>query len=337
MKKIILTLLFIFGTGQMWMTLDSQIIPLLDLPSATSVAAVAISGNRLYIASGNGASVYIYALPGAELVKVFGHEGNGLQDFKEKIYTLAVQGEQLVINSVGKLSYFSKDGKFIKQVATPLQDRNFRPFGSMFVGFGIETDKKTVYNTVNIYNADLKAEKTVTRLESSVQPGQGTKIFHGIVSVATCQDKLVVAGVKNFEIHVFNEGGVKTCFIRREYEKRRVTDDDKRWVLDILQSNPETKDFYEMMKPVRFPSTFPALREIHAADEKIYALTWKKENGMSECYIFDFQGKFLEKVYLPVEFTGDWDFYPLVISGGRMYQPVQGADQVWRLHITDID
>ncbi|MFC2155329.1 hypothetical protein ACFLRB_02405 [Acidobacteriota bacterium] len=106
MKKctIMLSLWFVCS-----LLLSGKVVPLPDLLNPNVIMA---DNDRLYIADGT--SIFIYSAKDFSLLKKFGREGEGPREFLDKIYTIGVQGEYLTVNSVAKLSFFTKDGQFVK-------------------------------------------------------------------------------------------------------------------------------------------------------------------------------------------------------------------------------
>jgi hypothetical protein len=312
--------------------LTGKIVKMPDLLAPNTLLA---DNGRLYIADGT--SIYIYSLSDLSLQKKFGREGEGPQEFKEKIYTLGIQGEYITVNSVSKLSFFTKEGDFTNVIQTPPQNIRFMPVKEKFTGIGILVDNKAMYQTINIYNSDLAKEKEIARLEHEIQPGKGLKVFHATLSVAVSEDKIFSAGAKHFVINVYNEKGEKILMISRQYERKKVTERDKNRLIEYLQTNPETKEYYEILKPVKFAAYYPALKDIIAADKKLYALTWKAVNGNTECYVFDFSGKLVQTTFLPIKNRDAVNFSPLTIKNGKLYQLVENENsKKWELHVTDI-
>ena len=61
------------------------------------------------------------------------------------------------------------------------------------------------------------------------------------------------------------------------------------------------------------------------------------EKGKTECFIFDFQGKFIERTFLPVKNMDAVDFSPLTIKNNKIYQLVENEEsENWELHINGI-
>lgn len=331
MRKLILVLAFMLMLFANPLLAD-KIVP---LPGLFKPNTFAVDDHQIYIADGT--SVCIYSLTDFTLKTKFGREGEGPKEFKRKIYLVDIQQDYITVNSDGKISFFTKEGKFIKEIETPPQHRRFRPLGKKFTGAGALVDNNVLYNAINIYGANLKKEKEIARIQHEFQSGKGTDVFARTQSAGVCENKLLVAGQRDFIIDVFDENGKKLYSIKRELEKINVTQKDKDDVMHFLKTNPETKFYFEMLKPIKISDRYPAIREIAAADKKFYVITWKKKEGKSQCLIFDLDGKFLKEIFLPLNSMDIADLYPLAVKNGKLYQLVDNTDtEEWELHITEI-
>ena len=110
MKKISILLLVIVFTGVV------ALAEVVKMPDVLNPKTIALDGENMYITEGT--TVYIFSLKDFSLKKKFGKEGEGPQEFK--IFPVAglklsVLPDALMLESIGKLSFFSKDGEFKKE------------------------------------------------------------------------------------------------------------------------------------------------------------------------------------------------------------------------------
>jgi hypothetical protein len=112
MRKFMLVLVLM----SMLFTNPVLAVKIVPLPQLQKPNTLAVDDNQIYIADGT--SLYIYSLKDFSLKKKFGRDGEGPQEFKRKIYLINIQHDYIVINSLGKVSYFAKNGKFIKEMKT---------------------------------------------------------------------------------------------------------------------------------------------------------------------------------------------------------------------------
>lgn len=327
MKRIILILLLVLFASLVSM---GKVVPLTDLVKPHKIA---VDENQIYIAEK--AAVYIYSLKDFQLKKKFGKEGEGPQEFKRRIIRMNIQPDYIFLNSAGKVSYFTKDGTFIKELRTISPDMRLKPFGKGFVGGRTLAENNTLYFFIGIYDANLKKIKDLYKQERGVQMGgKGTKVFAHPLPYYAYEDSLFIVKGKDFVIDVLDKIGKKRYSVTCDYKRIKVTADDKKRVLNYLKTDPETKPYFEMIKPIIFPDYFPAIRNYYIADKEIYIITYKKENEKTECFIFDIKGKFLKKSFIPYELMNPVDEYPAAIKNRTVYQLVENEEtEDWELHI----
>ena len=102
--------------------------------------SITIDSGNVYIVEGP--KVYIYSLKDLNFIKKFGKKGEGPEEFRTAPMTnmgnimIDVYSEFILVNSLGKLSYFSKDGKYQKEIRATGNWRSFKLLSKKFVGFG---------------------------------------------------------------------------------------------------------------------------------------------------------------------------------------------------------
>ena len=310
-----------------------QIVP---LPGLLNPRKIEVHGNHLYIAEK--ISVFIYSLSEFKLIKKFGKEGEGPGEFKSRITRLEIQPDYIFINSAGKVSYFTKEGTFIKEFRTVPPDLRLKPFGDRFVGERMVTENSTLFNTVDIYDSSLNKITEVYRQEREVQVrGKGTKVFNHPMPYYIYEGKLFIVKESDFVINVMDKSGKELHTITYDYQKIKVTANDKKRVMKHLGTDPEIKPYLEMIKPIIFPDYYPAIRNYQVADGRVYVLTYKQVKGKSEWLKFDINGKFLKHLFINFKYINPLDEYPSVIKNEKLYQLVENLDtEEWELHITSI-
>lgn len=318
--------------------LTAKVIP---LPEILKPVTINIDEDQIYITEG--ASIYIYSLKDFKFVKKFGKAGEGPQEFKiipQLPLIINVQTDKILVNSLGKISRFTKDGQFINEEKVQAGFvAALQPLGDRFVGLGISQDSNTRYRAINIYDSKLNKIKEMIKVEDDFQLGKGLKVLSTPLAFATFGNKLFLSSEGDFCIDVFDSEGKKLYSFKQDIKKLKVTADMKKEIDDYLKNDPRTKQVYEILKPIRFPDYLPAMRDIRILDQKIYILTFIQEekNETSEWFIFDIKGKLLEKVQLPMIYKNTLEHFPYTIHDNKLYQVVENIDEEqWELHITVI-
>ena len=114
MKKInLLTLVLLLVT----FVLTAKIVPMPDIIKADIIK---VKGHDMVIAEGT--AISIYSLKDYKLIKKFGKEGEGPQEFKTFMgfgLTVDIYPEHILVNSIDKISYFTRKGEFVKEKKVP--------------------------------------------------------------------------------------------------------------------------------------------------------------------------------------------------------------------------
>jgi len=67
-------------------------------------------------------------------------------------------------------------------------------------------------------------------------------------------------------------------------------------------------------------------------------MTWKRERGSNEFFIYDMSGKFLKRKMIPFRYETDLAPYPAMVKKGKLYQLVENEEkEQWELYVSKID
>jgi hypothetical protein len=309
---------------------------------------IGIDKDRMYVLEGT--TIYIYSLKDFKLIKKFGKRGEGPREFMTSsvmgpmgaLY-IDVRDNKLLVKSMGKLSWFTKDGTFVKEMKSPFPIM----MGALMFGKYVVIQKYEIavvrHQVLAVLNEKLEAVKEMSRMEDGFQPGKGIMVLKRNPVHAVYEDKLFVAWEEEFEIKVLDSKLKELYTIKHQLEREKVTEDIKKKIIHFFKTSPQTKNFFEMFKPIRFPRYFPAILGMFATGGKLYVLTFKtlSEDEVdvqeTEILIFDIKGKFLKKVVFPLKMMDPIMPYPFAIHEGTLYQLIEDADEEeWAVHITKI-
>jgi len=285
-------------------------------------------------------TIYIYSLKDFSLVKKFGKKGEGPNEFLTWIPAVLVDGDTIIVNSVGKISYFTRKGESIKEIKLT-GGRNYKPLGDKYVSYAYLTDNKVEYQTVNIYDSNFNKLKEIHREKFWNQYWQGGKmdVVNAKGFIFRIFDDKIFVNREDGLIQVFDGNiGNKLREIRHKYKEIKITAADKKEYYDYYKVAPRYKEFYDVIRPrITFPSNFPPIRYFDVADGKIYVMTYERKEGKSNFIIFDLEGKLLKQVFLPLKNMSVEEPYPYTFKGGKLYQIFDNENEEWELHATNID
>lgn len=330
MKRVILILLVFLTFGGA--VSGRKLAALTEILKPRSIV---IDDRQIYILEKK--TIFIYSLNDFKLKKKFGNEGEGPQEFKGTVH-ITPMADHLFINSAGKISFFSKDGNFIREMKSPtgFSSVRFCPLDNGFVGRGSERENGIYYVTVNFFDPRLKKGKELYRMKAVLQPAGKIELLKQPFIYQTYENVVYVAGKKGFIIDVLDHTGKPVFSINREYEKRKFTPRDEKEARDALRLL--YKQQYEVLKNrLAFPDYFPGIADFLVIDNKIYVSTWKIEKNNNEFFIFDLKGKLMKRLFIPMVFMMPLEPYPYTIKKGTFFQLIETEDEIWELHADDIN
>jgi hypothetical protein len=308
-----------------------------QLPDLLKPESLTVDDNQFYI--NEKASVFIYSLKDFNLKKKFGKAGEGPQEFRVQGQLLIVPREKdLLINSFGKLSFFTKDGEFIeeKKVIGGLFTGSFYPLDNGYIGASVTAKDNTAFMTVNLYDFELKKGKEIIGMELLNKAGK-IQILSRSLDYKTYQDKVFVVGGQGFQIDVLDNKGDNIVSIKQKYEKLKFTSEDEKRIMEALKKAMPSAQYEALKNRWAFPEYYPEILTLQVSDGKIYALTWKRDNSKFETFIFDFNGKLLATKFIKFALQDAIRPTPFTIYKGQLYQVIENEDEeVWELHINDI-
>jgi hypothetical protein len=297
-----------------------------------------VDQDRFYISET--VSVYIYSLKDFKLIKKFGRRGEGPGEFTvvNKIgVNIQPDYDKIQVTDAVKSAFFTKSGKLIKELKGNIEGSNFLYVGNNFVGRGWVSEGKKDFEAINLYDSNFKKLKEVFRKEFFSSPPEKYNVhFKNYLDYYAGYNKIFITAEHDFIIRVYDSNGKPEYTIKKDYPLKKITKEDK---ADYHKSLKLRFTRYEEIKhKIRFTPYFPAIQRLIIRDKKVYAIMWETEKEDSECFIFDLNGKFLKKVFLPLKKEDRFHPYLYAIANRKLYQLLENLDnETWELHITELD
>lgn len=314
------------------------------LPQVIAFNDITVDDERIYIT--HEATIFILARDDYRLLGRFGQKGEGPGEFKlddDNMVFLALRAHDLIVNSVGRLSYFSKEGKFLRERINNT-GRWLKPLGDQFVGMRRQYEEdNTRYRKIYIYNTELEQGKEVYREFDGIQPR--LKIIEAVTwpsGIYRVADGKIFVADKEETIQVIDQKGDKLYDIRIPGQRIKVTPAIKEKFLRYYREvDPYWRARWERLKDwFRFPAYLPAVQHYKVKDKKIYILTYEEKEGKSQFMVLDLKGKLMMTAYVGIkkEGTSLFNVYPYDIKDNMIYQLVDNADaEQTELHIFPLD
>ncbi len=337
MRRIISNILLLFYLSSFH--LGAQVVP---LPGLINPDSITVDNHYIYITDRE--TIYIFSVDDFKLKTKFGKEGEGPKEFKINPAGIAklqidIQPDTIIVNSNGRVSFFTKDGKYLKEVQIS-SGNNFKQIGHHYVGYSTARGSIILFLTINLYDSTFNKLKEIFRKEYYVQANKKFNLVklgcgNARRAVYTVYNKKVfVEGLEN-AIHVFDNEGDEEYVIKLDYDRLKVSEKHKKEILEDLFAIYTGPTMQELIKEKGyFPEYFTA-RIFKIADNKIFIPTYKKQNGKNEFIILDLKGNVKKKIYLPFKDRTLLLAYPYAIKGNKLYQLFDNDETgEWELHIT---
>lgn len=292
--------------------------------------------------------VYIYSRTDYTLKAKIGGEGEGPKQFhyfpgslvdQKDAFKISVNSEKMIVSSQGKVTFYSKDGVYEKELRTQHRhDHQFYPVQNKFLGLTARRGPDNIfYIRLHVYNDRLFPEKEVFAFKRFSQPPNGDMnvVYDQGVLFDVWQGNIFVTAVgrEDSVIDVFDMEGKKMYSIKYEYENTIVTEQDRNQYLDYYRSGPLKFIWDRFKKQIRFPTRFPGLNNFCISNGKVYVTTFKRIQEKSEIIIFDSKGKFQKKTAVPLK-KKDIYFFPYAIDNETLFQLVENEDEEkWELRV----
>jgi hypothetical protein len=309
----------------------SEVIPLPDLIHPDSLV---VDSKQFYIMERE--SISIYSLKDFKLKKKFGKTGEGPQEFLQRIMGLSIQSDFLVITSMGKVSFFKKDGTFIreKKLTSPLIT-NLNPVGDRYVGIEFTSGALAIH----IFNSKFEKIKKLSSFSIKYSSTKYLKMYPSAFQFRVHGNKIFLAADKEFVIDVFNTAGNQIKTIKHKYQRLRCTSKHQEQYFEELKNNRKASVFYEYIKKkAKFPDYFPAVKNFFVTGDKIYVQTYKVKDNHSEFFILDIDGRLLKKMFLPLPDESLYEGAKFTIFNGKLYHLYEDEkEEQWKIRVIEIN
>jgi hypothetical protein len=299
--------------------------------------------------------IYIYSLDDLSLKKRIGGQGEGPGDFyipqgnmnlKERGLVISVSPGYIAASSVGRVSFFKRNGDFHKLSRSKynLLNAKFMFFSGKLLGFMPRAGGKM---TVSLFDPDLVKQKKIMEYDYWLN----WPTFEMTDMFDRASDTLLVAAADNkifltrgdsprLSIDAFDLDGNKLFTIERNIENVKISEEFIVRCREHFQAKFRIKSDHPEIKKIieTLPEVFPAVRAMCAADHKLYVVTFKEAAGQTLVLVFSTKGDFLEEISLPVKEKDPEKLFPFSVNKNKFYQIVESEkNEEWELFVTPIN
>ena len=341
MKKI----LFILGIFGFILLLNADKVAV--FPGLAAPAYLVADGGQIIIS--DYPFVYLYSLNDYGLLKKMGGEGMGPGEFyirrdnmnlKERGLVISICPGHIAVNSMSRLSFFTRKGDFKNEVRIPYGiNAKFLSLGEKLLGFLPGNGKLSVI----LFDFKLNKQKEIFKCNYwfNLSRSKTANFFDRAADtlLVSIHDKKIFfarGDAPSIAIDVFDFDGNKRYTVKHKSEKVEIP---QRFIQKIHQHFKVKFRGYDdyFLKELNLPEYFPGIRHFAAAGNKIYVFTFKKLQDKNEVIIFDIKGNFLKKTFLPAREENPERLYPFSFYKNRFYQLIENEEnENWELHVVDV-
>lgn len=250
----------------------------------------------------------VYSKENMKKVADIGKRGQGPKEFSG-INDASIDDDYIYINSHPKLSVFSKDGTFVRELRTTTMTGSFKPIGSNFIGKRyIYTPKESPKHKFGYVLHDAKLNKIKDLLEAeyrkSHMPITQTKtkvlLFRDCCKGIVYKDKFYFGSTgRGFYFAVFDSEGNKLYEIDKDYKKQPVTTEIKDKMLSPIRNSEYWPEYSKKYEP-SFPEYFPAYINFALANDSLYVFKFPKTGSKTiEVEVLDLEGNLKKTLQIP--------------------------------------
>ncbi len=274
----------------------------------SQIAAVAIgAGGEAAVLDGKECRVFIFDVRGKRL-RTFGRKGQGPGELSGPIGIAWTPGGEILVDDAlnRRLSYFSSEGKPLRQVSTAqgmgmgLAGLIMDPRGRMAARTLFFEGGKIGFE-IRVYDKDLKPGPPLGRVELGAL-GQGKfdplTLMPGLVMASDAGGNIFLGSPAGYRINVFGFDGRPRRAIERAYDPVPVRKEDQARIMKMLGGMPATGGF-SLKEMILIPAAFPAY-SFFVVDPagRILVRTFEKGKTDKEFYwdLFDAAGRYAARI-----------------------------------------
>jgi len=329
------------------------------LDGVLNPSVIDIQGDRLFVMDTD--QVRIYSMKDLSLIKSFGKRGEGPGEYKihpDIPLSLKAFDDFLIVESIDKLSYFSKDGKYLKEKRKPPMLLRVSQIGKNFIGRRLvqPQDGSLSTSALKICDHDFKEISELHRqkyLRQGTYPNFRWVMGREILFYQVADNKIFVEkSNKGFLIDVYDFKGNKLYEIKKKYKKIPITSNDKKNMIRDMEMEPETQallkkygfkwnEFSRNFK-YEFPSYRPPIKSMEIDNNKIYVSTFRTEGDKFEYIVMDLKGNVLKTAFIKPP-AKEWLMALLLgikletIHNDKIYYIQENEDEEeWELFVKEI-
>ena len=274
-------------------------------------------------------------------VKVFDKNGKGIRNFGKKGQKFGelqlpyrmymVSGKELMFYDISnrRISYFSLDGKCLREISTRNQmfDRTMTDSKGYIIGYFF-IPGETYTHELKKFNKKLTPVMTLVTIEEERTPYVIEMLDTTLQFRLMDNDNIVWSHPSTYEIFIVSPEGKTLRKIVKAYDSVKITEAEKKQMIESRTVPPEYK--------ITFPEYYnPLYYLLCDEDDRIYVRTFERDNKGGFYYdVFNSEGRNIAKFSVPgneLIFTvRKNNMYAVVSKGGNEFSSVKRYSVEWQ-------
>jgi hypothetical protein len=258
-------------------------------------------------------------------LRTIGQKGQGPGDLNNpgRITIYKSNNELMVLNGSQGLSFFSREGQFLRTISATESKRAFLvdsdSFGNILLNLIERTDQKSRRDLLKKFSPEMNL---ISEIASSPWPSPYDLMAPQSFWAIDEKDYVYYGYPQEYEINVYDSQGKLIRRIIRDYEPVKTTNEERDKYLKQLKELQLPPD---LIANVSIASSRSAFRRFLVdEDGRIFVDNWEKtRDGKGSFFdVFDSEGRYIAKI--PLEFT------PILFKKNKLYamEEDQGGFQV---------
>lgn len=315
-------------------------VQIVELPWVANPDSVAVSRDRVYLLEGT--TIHMLDLINFTYLGKFGQEGEGPGEIRKNPFggpiLVAPHRDRVFVNSMARLSVFSRDGAFIEEFRIDPND-SFVPFGDKFVCIGphVPAAGGKALMAVFLTGPDLRKEKPLYVSDFEVGMDMNFEFPIAPFFPSMNDEKLfIVAGKDGFAIDVFDRQGRKLSRLEKKEAAVGLPASYRAETEKAFKRNPNFAPLWDYFRQrISYKSHFPAIFDFQVEGDRIYVFTNKMRGTERECIVMDLDGREKQRTLLPVPMNYGLEFKAVyTIAGRKFYDLVEDEErEMWTLRV----
>ena len=317
------------------LSLNLQSEKVCDLNEVMKLEQLIIDNDYAYLAEEF--KIHIYSIKTKKLISSFGKKGEDPGEFPYK-RNIIIGKNTISIDSQNKILFFSKEGKFVKELRKDPNCNKLIPVKENYVGVKLDFSKKNINKVLvyNIYNNNFKKIKAIgnnTYIGKLLKRILKSKKYDDYIpriqkSFLVYKDNIYISDPnKGIFFEVFNHKGKLIRTISEDFKKENITTKFKNHYINELK-NRKNWEQIKARRNIIFRKVFPVFKWFSIYNEHIYLFTYNIEDDKRQCLIVNMDGKIIKTIRVRDVREG-----LLTVKNGFFYYTLENEeDEIWELH-----